>query len=76
MARGANPVLPLTRPRAGFFLRQRMPAGSAVAEVEAKLKKRYGKNKRAVFGTLNNIGLMHGNKPTAKGLKQAKTALT
>ena len=49
-----------------------MPAGSAVADVEGKLKKRYGKNKSAIFGTLNKIGLMRGNKPTAKGLKKAK----
>ncbi len=49
-----------------------MPAGSAVADVESKLKKRYGKNKAAIYGTLNKIGLMRGNKPTAKGLKKAK----
>ena len=49
-----------------------MPAGSAVADVERKLKKRYGKNKRAVFGTLNKIGLMRGNKATKKGLRRAK----
>jgi len=48
-----------------------MPAGSAVADVEAKLKKRYPGNAKAVFGTLNKIGLMKGNKPTAKGLKRA-----
>lgn len=49
-----------------------MPKGSAVADVEAKLEKEYGNNKGAVYGTLNKIGLMHGNKPTAKGLKPAK----
>lgn len=53
-----------------------MPKGSAVADVEAKLKKRYPKNPGAVFGTLNKIGLMHGNKPTKKGLKKARTAMT
>lgn len=49
-----------------------MPAGSAVAAVESKLKSRYGSNKGAIYGTLNKIGLMHGNKPTAKGLKKAR----
>ena len=49
-----------------------MPKGSAVDDVEKKLKKEYGAaNKSAVFGTLNKIGLMKGNKPTAKGLKPA-----
>lgn len=33
-----------------------------------KLKKEYGaKNNHAVYGTLNRIGAMHGNKETAKG---------
>ena len=49
-----------------------MPAGSAVANVESKLKKRYGKNKSAIYGTLNKIGLMQGNKATAKGRRPAK----
>lgn len=49
-----------------------MPAGTAVAAVEAKLKERYGANAHAVYGTLNKIGLMHGNKPTAKGLKKPR----
>ena len=49
-----------------------MPKGSAVAKVEAKLKKEYPGNDKAVFGTLNKAGLMHGNKPTAKGLKKAE----
>lgn len=49
-----------------------MPKGSAVAEVEAKLKKQYPGNPGAVYGTLNKIGLMHGNKATAKGLKPAR----
>jgi hypothetical protein len=48
-----------------------MPKGSAVADVESKLKKEYGNNPKAVYGTLNKIGLMKGNKPTAKGLKKA-----
>lgn len=52
-----------------------MPKGSAVADVESKLKAEYPGNPGAVFGTLNKIGLMHGNKPTAKGLKPAKSKL-
>ena len=52
-----------------------MPAGTKVAQVEAKLKKEYGSNNRAVYGTLNKAGLMRGNKPTKKGLRKARTAL-
>lgn len=32
-----------------------------------KLKREYGDNPRAIYGTLNNIGAMRGNKETAKG---------
>lgn len=35
--------------------------------IERKLKKEYPGNDRAVFGTLNKIGLMKGSKVTAKG---------
>lgn len=49
-----------------------MPAGSAVADVEEKLRKEYGNNPHAIYGTLNKIKLMHGNKPTKKGLRKAK----
>lgn len=35
--------------------------------LEAKLKAEYPNNPRAVYGTLNQIGAMHGNKETAKG---------
>ena len=49
-----------------------MPKGSAVKKVETKLKKEYGNNPHAVYGTLNKIGLMKGNKVTKKGLKKAK----
>jgi hypothetical protein len=49
-----------------------MPKNSAVKDVEKKLKKEYGNNPSAVYGTLNKIGLMKGNKPTSKGLKKAK----
>ena len=33
-----------------------------------KLKREYGaQNKGAIYGTLNNLGAMHGNKETEKG---------
>lgn len=54
-----------------------MPKGSKVAEVEGKLKREYGTATRTaqakVYGTLNNIGLMRGNKPTKKGLQKASS---
>ena len=51
-----------------------MPSGkrSAVADVEGKLKREYPGNPGAVYGTLNKIGLMRGNKTAAKGRKAAK----
>jgi hypothetical protein len=49
-----------------------MPRGSAVDDVEKKLKKSYPGNPGAVFGTLNKIGLKKGSKTTAKGMKPAK----
>jgi hypothetical protein len=45
---------------------------TAVADVEDKLKKEYPGNAKAVFGTLNRIGLMRGSKTTAKGKKSVK----
>lgn len=45
---------------------------TAVADVEDKLKKQYGSNKGAIYGTLNKVGLMRGNQVTAKGRKAAK----
>ncbi len=45
---------------------------TAVADVEDKLKARYGGNNAAVFGVLNKIGLMKGSRVTAKGRKAAK----
>lgn len=33
----------------------------------AKLKKEYPDKPSAVYGTLNNLGFMHGNKETEKG---------
>lgn len=36
--------------------------------LEKKLAKEYGaSNKRAIYGTMNKLGAMHGNKETAKG---------
>ena len=35
--------------------------------LEDKLKREYPGNPSAVYGTLNNIGAMHGNKETPKG---------
>lgn len=35
--------------------------------LEAKLKAEYGNNKHAIYGTMNKLGVMHGNKETAKG---------
>ena len=35
--------------------------------LEEKLRKEYGNNPRAIYGTMNKIGAMHGNKETAKG---------
>lgn len=49
-----------------------MPQGTAAAQVEGKLKSEYGGNKHAIYGTMNKIGLMHGNKVTAKGMKKPK----
>lgn len=35
--------------------------------LEEKLKKEYGNNKHAIYGTMNKLGYMKGNKETAKG---------
>ena len=35
--------------------------------LEEKLRKEYGDNPRAIYGTMNKIGAMRGNKETAKG---------
>lgn len=45
---------------------------TAVADVEGKLSKEYGKGSSAVYATLNKIGLMRGSKVTAKGKRAAK----
>lgn len=53
-----------------------MPAGTKIAKTEtalkAEAKKKGLKGEHAqhyIYGTLNNIGMMHGNKATKKGLK-------
>ena len=51
-------------------------APTALGDVEGKLKKQYPGNPGAVYGTLNKIGLMHGNKATAKGAKAAKNPIS
>jgi len=35
--------------------------------LEKKLRAEYGNNPAAIYGTMNKIGAMHGNKETAKG---------
>ena len=35
--------------------------------LEDKLRAEYGNSPRAIYGTLNAIGAMHGNKETSKG---------
>lgn len=40
--------------------------------LEKKLKQEYGNNNRAVYGTLNKIGAMKGNKITAKGRRMER----
>lgn len=37
------------------------------AFLEEKLKAEYGNNPHAIYGTLNKLGAMKGNKETAKG---------
>lgn len=40
--------------------------------LEDKLKAEYPNNPGAVYGTMNKIGAMHGNKETAKGREMEK----
>lgn len=42
------------------------------AFLEAKLRKEYGNNPHAIYGTMNKIGAMRGNKETAKGRAMAR----
>ena len=37
------------------------------AFLEKKLEKEYGNNPHAIYGTMNKIGAMKGNKETKKG---------
>lgn len=43
------------------------------AFLERKLKKEYGDNPHAIYGTMNKIGAMKGNKETKKGRAMEKT---
>lgn len=43
--------------------------------LENKLKKEYPNNPHAVYGTLNKIGAMRGNKETKKGKSIEKALL-
>lgn len=74
----ALPERVTVRTEAGEHQGDRMPAGTAVAKVEKNLargaRKRgfTGRRKaRYIYGALNNAGLMHGNKATAKGLQRS-----
>ena len=40
--------------------------------LEEKLKKEYGDNPHAIYGTMNKIGAMKGSKETAKGKAMEK----
>lgn len=40
--------------------------------LEEKLKKEYGNNNHAIYGTMNKIGAMKGNKETKKGRAMEK----
>lgn len=40
--------------------------------LENKLRKEYGNNPKAIYGTMNKIGAMKGNKETAKGKAMEK----
>ncbi len=39
-------------------------------ELEKRLKKEYPNNPHAVYGTMNKLGLMKGNKETKKGKRE------
>ena len=40
--------------------------------LEEKLRAEYGNNPSAIYGTMNNIGAMRGNKETPKGRAMEK----
>lgn len=59
-----------------------MPAGTAVAEVETRLRAQARKKKLKgrdaasyVYGTLNKAGLKHGNVTTDKGMRPAGSSV-
>lgn len=41
--------------------------------LESKLKKEYPNNPGAVYGTMNKLGYMKGNKETAKGRRAERS---
>jgi len=58
-----------------------MPVGSVAGAVEQRLRAKAAtkklKGKRAdqyVYGAMNNMGLMHGNKTTRKGMRDYSMA--
>jgi len=56
-----------------------MPKGIAVANIEAKLKRKFEAKSNVPYTILNKMKMMHGNKPTKKGMQKAhkgmKTAM-
>jgi hypothetical protein len=46
------------------------------AFLEKKLKAEYGNNPHAIYGTMNSIGAMHGNKITPKGKAMEQKHIT
>lgn len=40
--------------------------------LEDKLKREYGNNPHAIYGTMNTIGAMRGNQETAKGAEMER----
>ena len=40
--------------------------------LEEKLRREYGDNPHAIYGTMNKLGAMKGNKETKKGKAMAK----
>lgn len=44
--------------------------------LEDKLRAEYGNNPHAIYGTMNKLGAMHGNKETAKGREMEKKHLS
>lgn len=53
-----------------------MPKNSEAGRMEHILRKEYGSNKHAIYGTLNKLGLMRGSRVTAKGKRRRKKRRT